>query len=143
AGDHCRFPGVKLGNDKTGNFPAASGDSNGQGAAHAADSTIQGQLTDEDIIRNFFPGQAAISAENAEGHWKIETGAFFFYVGGSKIDDDVGGRDIVSAVLEGGANALVTLTHGGIRETDCHKLIFKCLNAGNVNLDLHHVGINS
>ena len=54
---------------------------------------------DEEAIGDFLFVKAAICAENAERHGQIESGAFFFDVRGSQVNDDVGRRNIVSAIL--------------------------------------------
>ena len=90
-----------------------------------------------------FPVQRAITAQNSQCHGQIEAGAFFLDIGRRQVDGDVGGRNIVSGILQRGADALAALAHRGIGQANGVKVIFVGADAGDVNLNLDDIGINA
>ena len=62
--------------------------------------------------------QCTVCAENSEGDGQIEAGAFFLEVGGGEVDGDVGGRNEIAGVLDGGAHAIAAFAHGGVGQAD-------------------------
>src|SRR6185437_3763447 len=82
-------------------------------------------------------------AENAHGHRQVEAGAFFLQVGGSKIDDNLGGRNIVAAILQRGEDSLATFAHCRIRQADGHEVVFFAQHAAGIDFYIDEVGVNS
>ena len=91
--------GVEFGHDQAGDLVAAGLDGDGKGSADATNAAVEREFADEKAVGNFFLVQATVGAENAQGHGQIEAGAFLADVGGGEIDGDVGGRNVVAAVL--------------------------------------------
>jgi hypothetical protein len=52
-------------------------------------------------------------------------------------------RDVVSAVLEGSANAITAFAHGGVRKAYGAESFFGSTDGGYVDFDIDDVGINA
>ncbi len=65
ASDHGCFFGVKFGDDQLRNFLASRLYRDRQGAANAANASIEGQLADKEAIGYFLLVESAISAKNS------------------------------------------------------------------------------
>ncbi len=143
AGDHGGFFGVGFGNDHAGNFSSAGLNGNGESAADAAHAAVEGEFSDKNAVGNIFLGETAIGSDNAEGHGKVESGTFFLDVGGSEVDGDMRGRDVVAAVFQRGADAVAALADGGVGQADRVEVVLIALDAGAVHLDLDDVGIDA
>jgi hypothetical protein len=68
AGDHGRFFGVGFGNYHAGNFSSAGFDGDGTGAADAAHTTVEGELSNKKAVRHFLLGETAAGTDDAESH---------------------------------------------------------------------------
>ena len=97
--DHGRLSGIQLGHDQPGDFLAAGFNGDGKGSAHSANAAVERQLSYKKAIRDLLLIQAAIGAQDSQRHGQVEARALLADVGGSKIDGDVGGRDVVAAVF--------------------------------------------
>ena len=93
-------------------------------------------------VGHFFFGEADVGSDDAEGHGEVESGNFFLDVGGCEIDGDVGGRDVVAAVLERGADAIAAFADGSVGQVDGVEVILVALDAGAVDFDLNNVGVD-
>ena len=124
-------------------FRAAGLDGDRQGATHAAHAAVEREFSDEQAVRHFLLGEAAVGSDDAEGHGQVESGAFLLDVGGGEIDGDVRGRDVVAAVLQRGADAVAALAHGGVGQADRVEVVLIALDAGAVDFDLDNVGIDA
>ena len=143
ASDHGSFFGVGFGDNHARDFSPASLDGDGERTADSADAAVEGKLPDEDAITDILLGEATVGADDTEGHRQVESGSFFLNVGGSEIDGDMRGRNVVSAVFEGGANAVAALADGGVGEADGVEVILITLDAGAVDLHLNNVGVDA
>src|SRR6185437_2726935 len=143
AGYDRGLAGIYFRDDQMGNLLAAGGDGDRQGAANPTNAAVERQLAHENIVGNFFSGQSAVRADNAERHGQVEAGAFFLDIGRSQVDGDVGGRNVVAAVLQRRADTLAAFAHRGIGQADGDKVVFVGSDAGDVNLNLDHVGVNA
>jgi hypothetical protein len=94
-------------------------------------------------VRDFFFGQASIGADDAQRHRKVESRAFFLYVGRRKVDRDVRRRNVVAAVLQRGAHAITAFAHGGVGQADSMKVVLVALDAGAVHFHLNNVGVDA
>ena len=79
--------------------------------------------TKSEVVRRLVV-QAAVSAEDAERHRQVEARAFLANVGGSQVDGDGGGGNVVAAVLQGSANALAALPYRCVGQTDGGEEVF-------------------
>ena len=86
--------------------------------------------------------QRAICAQDADGDGKIESRAFFFQVGGRKVDGDEGGRNEVAGVLDGGADAVAAFADGGVGQAHGVKVVFVRDHAAVVHLNIDEVGVD-
>ena len=143
AGDHGGFFGVGFGNDHAGDLSSAGFDGDGQGSANAANTAVEGEFSDEEAVGHFFFGEAAVGSDDAEGHGQVESGAFFLDVGGGEVDGDVGGGNVVAAVLQRGADAVAALADGGVGQADGVEVVLIALDAGAVDFDLNDVGVDA
>ena len=143
AGDHGGFLGVGFGNDHAGDFLSASFDGDGESATNAAHAAVERKFSDEKAVGHFFFGEAAVGSDDAKSHGQVESGAFFLDVGGSEVDGDVRGRDVVAAVLQRGADAVAAFAHGGIGQADGVEVVLIALDAGAVDFDLNDVGVDA
>ncbi len=124
-------------------FLAAGFDGDGKSAADAANAAVEREFADEEAVGHFFLGEAAVGSDDAEGHGQIESGAFFLDVGGGEVDGDVGGRNVVAAVLERGADAVAAFADGGVGQADGVEVVLIALDAGAVDFDLNDVGVDA
>src|ERR1035441_5722884 len=143
AGDHGGFFGVGFGDDHAGNFASAGLDGDGQGTTDTAHTAVEGEFANEKAVGHFLLGEAAISADDAEGHGKVESRAFFFDVSRGEVDGDVRGGNVVAAVFQRGADAVAALADGGVGQADRVEVVLIALDAGAVHLDLDDVGIDA
>ena len=101
------------------------------------------KFADKKRVGNLFLVQAAVGAQDAERHGQVEAGAFLADVGGRQVDGDVGGRNVVAAVLQRRADAVAAFAHRGVGQADGVKVVFVLLDAGDVDLDLNDVGVDA
>src|ERR1700686_2594514 len=134
APDHGRFFGVGFRDDHAGNFSSAGFDSNGEGATDAAHAAVKREFSDEKAIRHFFLSKASVGSDDAEGHGQVESGTFFL---------DVGGRDVVAAVLQRGADAVAAFAHSCVRQADGVEVVLIALDARAVDFYLNNIGIDA
>lgn len=62
-------------------------------------------------------------------------------VRGRQVNGDVGGRNIVAAILQRGADAVPALAHGGVGQAHSVEVAFVGADAGNIYLDFDDVGV--
>ncbi len=77
--------------------------------------------------------QGAVRAEDSDRDGQVEAGAFLLQVGGSEIDGDVRGRNEIAGVLDGGADAIAALAHGGVGKADGVEVVLLGDDAAVVN----------
>src|SRR5215472_8450996 len=142
AAHHGSLARIDLGDDQVGNFFRSGSNRDRQSAAHSSHSAIQRELSHHDVLRKFFSRQPAVSAQNSHGHGEIETRPFFLDVGGRQVDGDLGLRDLKTAVPQGGADALATLTYRSVGQTDGLKVVFGVADIADVDLNFNDVGVN-
>jgi hypothetical protein len=70
--DHGGFACVGFGNDQTRNLLQAGFKSDGKRAADAANSAVEGKLSDEQAVFDGLLGEAAVGADDPERHGQIE-----------------------------------------------------------------------
>src|SRR5579863_4912297 len=143
ASDHGGFLGVGFGNDHAGDFASPGFEGDGEGAADAANASVQREFTDKKAVGDFFLGQAAVGTDDAEGHGQVESGTFFLDVSGGEIDGDLRGWDVVAAIFQRGADAVTALPDGGVGQADGVEMVLVGLDAGAVDLDLNDVGVDA
>ncbi len=81
--------------------------------------------------------------QDADGHGQVEAGALFLDVGGGEVDGDVRRRHVEPGVLDGGADAVAALAHGGVGQADGMEVILIGLDSGEVDLDVNDVRVNA
>src|SRR5579871_1514321 len=106
--DHGGLAGVHLGDNEPLELLASCLDRDGQSAANRTNPAVQRQLPNEYTVEQLFLVEATVRTQNPEGHRQVESRAFLADVGRSEIHGDVGGRDVVAAVSEGRAYAILT-----------------------------------
>ena len=84
----------------------------------ARSAAVEAELADQEEVGDVLDVQRAVGAENADGDGQIEAGAFLLDVGGREVDGDAGGRNVEAGVLDGGADAVARLAHGGVGQAD-------------------------
>ena len=67
----------------------------------------------------------------------------FLRSAGARFDGDASGGDVEAGVLDGGADAVATLAYGGVAKPYGVEDLFFKLDAGEINLDVDNVGIDS
>ena len=87
--------------------------------------------------------ETAVSAENAERHRQIEAGAFLPDVGRREVNGDVGGRNVVAAILQSRANALAALPHRGIGQADGGEVVLVGFYRRNIDFNLNQVRVDA
>ena len=113
---HRRLGGVDRGEEQTGHsFPAAS-QGDGKHSPHRADGTVQGEFPQKQVacepIRFDGPG----GGQDADSDGEIEAGAFLSEVGGGQVHGDALHREDKTAVADGGADPIATLSDRGVGE---------------------------
>ena len=141
--DHGGFAGVGFGDDQLGDLAGAGFEGDGERAANAAHAAVERQLADEQAIFDVLLREAAVGAYDAERHGQVESRAFFLYIGGSEVDGDVRGRNVVAAVFQGGADAVAAFADGGVGQADGVKVVLVGLDAGAVDFYLDDVGVDA
>src|ERR1700756_3595156 len=143
APDHGRFLGVGFRDDHAGNFPSSGFEGNGEGTSNAAYTAVEREFSDKKAIRHFLPGETAIGTDDAERHGQVEPGTFFLDVGRGKVDSDVGGRNVVAAVFQRGADAVASFAHSCVGQADGVEVVLIALDARAVDFYLNNVGIDA
>jgi hypothetical protein len=69
--------------------------------------------------------------------------AFLLYIGGSQVDGDVRGGNVVSAILEGGAHSIAAFAHRCVGQPHSVEMILVSPDAGAVDLHLNNIGIDA
>jgi len=86
AADHGRLRGHWLpGTTRREILRVRAFERNRECAADAAHAAIEREFADEEAVVDFLSSEAAVGADDAEGHGKIEAGAFLLYVGGARL----------------------------------------------------------
>src|SRR5262249_33506407 len=124
-----RLVRVRFRHDQVGDLLASCRNRDGQGAADATHAAIKRELTHHDVVGNFLLVQCTVGAQDAERHWQVEAGAFFLDVSGREVDGDMGGWDVISAVAQGGADALAAFAHRGVGKPDGVEVVLLHLDA--------------
>ena len=132
-----------FGHDQAGDLLAAGFDGDGQRAAHTANAAIEREFADEQAVGNFLLVQPSVGAQDSQGHGQVESLNLPSDVGGRQVDGDVGGRNVVAAVLQRGADPVAAFAHRGVGQSDGVEVIFIGLDAGDVDLDLNDAGIDA
>ncbi len=141
--DHCGFVGIDFGNNQPRNFFAARLNSDGQRTANAANAAVKREFADKKVFREILLRQATVGAHDAQCHRQIKAGALFLDVGRREIDGDLGERDVVTAVLQGGANSITALAHGSVRKANRVEVILIAFDAGDIHFHFNDAGINA
>ena len=115
----------------------------GQHAGDGADAAVEAEFADQEKTAQIVGAQRAVRAEDADGDGQVEARAFFFQVGGRKVDGDEGGRNQVAGVLDGGADAVAAFAHGGVGQAHGVEVVFVRDHAAIVHLDIDEVGVDA
>src|SRR5208337_2257834 len=114
-----------------------------QSAADSAQAPVQRKLADKQRVRDLLLIEPAISAQNAQRHRQVETGPFFANVGRRQIDRDLGGRNVVAAVLQRRPHPVPAFADRGVGQPDRVKVVFLHFDARNVHFHFDDVGVNT
>ncbi len=74
---------------------------------------------------------------------RSKPGAFLLDVGGSEVDGDERGGNQVAGVLDGGANAVAALAHGGVGQADGVEVVLIGNDTAVVDFDIDQVGVDA
>ena len=139
--DSC-FASVGLGDSECDEAAFARGERSRECATDGADAAIKGKFTKEHHLVDGLAEKLAHATREAEGHGKIERGAFLFYVGGSEIDcDALTVREFDAAVAERGFNAFTAFFYSIVGQTDDVEVVHT--GGANVDFDFDEVGIDA
>ena len=108
-------------------------------SADRRDSSIERELADENASGNVIFVKELGCLQDSEGDGQIESGTFFFHIGGREIDGDVTRRQPEAAVMQRGADARVGLADGGIGKTDECEAGLRRLRGVDFDGDAHRV----
>jgi hypothetical protein len=121
----------------------AGHDRHRQHTRHGAHAAVQAQFAHQQKAAQVVGVQRAIRAQDADGDGQIEARAFLLQVGRRQVDGDVRGRNQVAGVLDGRADAVAALAHGGVRQADGVEDVLFRNHAAIVHLDIDEVGVDS
>ncbi len=82
-------------------------------------------------------------AEDAERHGQVEAGPLLANVGRRQVDGDLGGWNIVAAVLQRRADPVAAFADRGIGQADGVKVVFLHFDAGDIHFHFDDVGVNT
>ena len=139
AGDQRRLLLVHMRDDKPLEPQTLDQDGDGEDAGHGLEAPVQGQFADEEIIAQALGGEDPLLGQEAQGDGQIEGRALLLPVGGGQVDGDLPGRDVVTAVLQGGPDALLALPDGRVGQADRDEL---GESERDVGLDLDGIGLD-
>src|SRR5581483_7457707 len=141
--NHGGLARIEFRHNQTRDFLSPCLDGDRQCAAHATDPTVEGQFTHEKTVTNLLLIEPSVSPQDAESHRQVETRTFFADIGGSQVDRDLSGRDIVATILERRTNTVAALAHRRVGKPNRVKVIFVHSDAGNVHFHFNDVGIDA
>src|SRR5690606_19831818 len=95
-----------------------TGQSSGQGGAHRAQLTGQGQLSEKFVAAELGRGNLAGGGENTEGNGQIETPPLLGQIGGGEIDGDAPRGKFQLGAENGRAHPILGLFHCRFWQTD-------------------------
>src|SRR6266540_2140072 len=111
-----------------------------QDAFNCANSTVQGELTDEAEV---FKGRAVQSLryrDHPKGDRQVETGSFFFDIGRGKIDRRATAGPVIAAIGYRRGNPVAAFPHSGVWEPNDNDIR---ITAGAVDLDFNLVCVHA
>ena len=92
------------------------GQRHGQHAGHRAQCAVQRQLAQKSrIFRHLF--QLAAGGQQRQQQRQVVHRAGLAHIGRGEVDRDAAVRELEAQILDGGADAVSALPHGGIRQT--------------------------
>jgi hypothetical protein len=106
-------------------------------------AAVEAQFANQQELAQVAHAQRAIRAQNADGDGQIEARAFLLEVGGRQVDGDVGGRNQIAGVLDGGPDAVASLEHRRIGEADGVEDVLLGNHAAVIDLDIDEVGVDA
>src|SRR6266850_4044272 len=84
-----------------------------------------------------------IGTQDTERHGEVEAGALLANVCRREVHGNVRRWDVVAAGAQRGADAILTLTDGGIRQADGMEVDFVQFYAGDVNFNFDDIGFDT
>lgn len=105
-----------------------------------ANATGQRQFADGDEFVEHVGLDLFAGGQHAEGDGQVETGAFFFDVGGGEVDGALAHGKLVAGTVHRGGNAFLGFLDGGIGQADEHD---EGLAVAAIDLDLDGVGVDT
>lgn len=112
---HRCFPRIDFWNDQLCDLLFARFNCDRQSSAHAAHTAVKRELAHEHAVLNLFLVEPAVGSEDPERHRQIEARPFLTDVSGREIHRDVSGRNVVTAVAQGGTNSITAFPYSRIR----------------------------
>ena len=118
AADRRRFTGVLRRHDQPPHLLAAGPGGDGQHAADRAESSVEGQLADEERARQRRRVDDARRGEHPDGDRDVVGGAVLAQIGRRQVDRDPARRQLEAAVLQRAADPNPPLANAGVGQPD-------------------------
>lgn len=134
------FGGIFFGYDYVWNAQLSGADGHGKGTSNGTDEAVERELSDHQMLFAFL--EDSHGAEDAHGHWEIETGTFFANVGWSQVDGDGLGGVAEARVEEGTFDSFAALADRCIGHANSDEIAGGAA-LSHVYLDVDEVGIDS
>lgn len=140
AGDDAGLNGGTFGHEEAFAAFGAGFQGDGEESANGAEFSIEGEFADHGGLCQDVDGQFHPMGDEGDGNGQVETGAFFFEIGGGEID---GGHALIHGEAtggNGGGDTLAAFFDGGIGQSDDEHL---GIAAAVMGLDLDLDGIDA